>query len=178
MKCSNCTQEARPGKTKCQWCADVCKKYASSEKGKKRRSSWEKLPESKVNHNKRKKLLATSRVEKGEFAQPWLHGKKSMKPKVVITKVKRPRKPRKYKYGVTPEMRATILLDQGGVCKLCQEPFGTKLLLSDMVIDHCHITGKVRGLIHRRCNIGLGMFRDNEALLILALRYIRKSKES
>lgn len=41
-------------------------------------------------------------------------------------------------------------------------------------IDHCHETGKVRGLLCDSCNGGLGLFRDSIARLTGAQGYIHK----
>lgn len=49
--------------------------------------------------------------------------------------------------------------DQGGVCPLCHEPldFSIKGVTGDsVVVDHCHITGRIRGALHRSCNGGEG----------------------
>lgn len=40
---------------------------------------------------------------------------------------------------------------QGGRCDLCGQPFGAKAP-RDPVLDHCHKTGAVRGVLHRGCN--------------------------
>lgn len=44
-------------------------------------------------------------------------------------------------------------------------------------VDHCHSTGKVRGILCSKCNIGLGMFKDNIASLETAIEYLKQSKE-
>lgn len=41
------------------------------------------------------------------------------------------------------------------------------------VVDHDHSTGKIRGALCQRCNMGLGHFRDNPELLELAAMYLR-----
>ncbi|QBP32930.1 endonuclease VII [Shigella phage Buco] len=49
--------------------------------------------------------------------------------------------------------------EQGGVCPLCFEPldFSIKGVTGDsVVVDHCHITGRIRGALHRSCNGGEG----------------------
>jgi len=59
----------------------------------------------------------------------------------------------KYKYGLTIEQLAQMEKEHNGVCGLCGLSFKGKY-----VIDHCHATGKVRGLLHRQCNIALGFY--------------------
>jgi hypothetical protein len=41
------------------------------------------------------------------------------------------------------------------------------------VVDHDHITKRIRGSLCHRCNMGLGHFRDNPELLELAAMYLR-----
>lgn len=54
-------------------------------------------------------------------------------------------------------------------CHLCgRQPELTR----DMVVDHCHQTGVVRGRLCRTCNMGLGAFKDDPALLRAAADYI------
>lgn len=42
-------------------------------------------------------------------------------------------------------------------------------------LDHCHTTGKWRGLICQQCNVGLGMFGDEVARLAQAIRYLNET---
>tara|TARA_R110002072_G_C7616088_1_gene505485 strand:- start:40 stop:414 length:375 start_codon:yes stop_codon:yes gene_type:complete len=39
-------------------------------------------------------------------------------------------------------------------------------------IDHCHATGKVRGVLCTQCNTGLGMFKDSEEFLSNAIKWL------
>jgi ribosomal protein S14 len=63
---------------------------------------------------------------------------------------------------------------QGGLCAICGKPETTKRkgVTFQLAIDHCHDTGRVRGLICRRCNSGLGYFYDDPMLLQRALGYL------
>ena len=45
-------------------------------------------------------------------------------------------------------------------CDICGMPFGNRRY----AIDHCHTTGKIRGLLCSQCNSGLGMFKDSAKL--------------
>jgi len=76
----------------------------------------------------------------------------------------------KYRYGISEQCKDTMIQNQEGLCALCckAEPVD---------IDHCHITSKLRGVLCRSCNIGLGMFRDDEGLLLKAIEYLRGSND-
>jgi hypothetical protein len=79
-------------------------------------------------------------------------------------------------YGVTPQQYAALLERQGDVCAICQRPetrtdkTGNVYRLS---VDHCHETGRVRGLLCRACNSGIGLFSDDDDRLERAARYLR-----
>lgn len=71
------------------------------------------------------------------------------------------------KYGLTRAQYDALLESQGGVCAICRLPFldweppPSWYVAS---IDHCHDTGLVRGILHRRCNLALElMFSEEEA---------------
>lgn len=67
---------------------------------------------------------------------------------------------------------------QDGRCAIC----GNEGLFYDkglgrtktLAVDHCHDTGKIRGLLCSRCNRGLGMFNDSIELLEKAVKYLKK----
>lgn len=48
----------------------------------------------------------------------------------------------------------------GQKCKLCRLPVAAG---PNLVLDHCHKTGRIRGAIHRRCNSLLGKLENNAA---------------
>jgi hypothetical protein len=66
---------------------------------------------------------------------------------------------------------AKKLFDSKVVCDLCGEPFGTEQLLKKS-IDHNHLTGEYRGVIHCKCNLGISHFNDNPQLLQKAIAYV------
>jgi hypothetical protein len=69
--------------------------------------------------------------------------------------------------------KETKLAEQDGKCALCGEP----LTEVSACLDHDHYTGKLRGVICRRCNVGIGFFKDSEELLMRAIEYIREYKD-
>ena len=73
-------------------------------------------------------------------------------------------------YGITAAAKALLLKEQGGRCAVCRtKNWGTK----GPCVDHCHATGKVRGILCSKCNLGLGILGDTEDGLVAALNYIR-----
>ena len=78
-------------------------------------------------------------------------------------------------YGITTEDYDEMRESQGYACKLCgineTESSGKGLLH----IDHCHRTGKVRGLLCSNCNTALGLLQDSPSLIIAAFNYINES---
>jgi hypothetical protein len=115
--------------------------------------------------DKSRKYRAANRERANEKSRKWYAANRER----VLEKAKRKRlaDPRrlqdihlKSKYGITREQYENILIAQGYVC-LCGEPFGDGL--EKPVIDHHHATGKVRGILHNRCNIWIGQ-RDPEIL--------------
>lgn len=59
------------------------------------------------------------------------------------------------------------------ICKISQKELGKYLS-----IDHCHTTGKVRGLLCNSCNNGLGRFKDNITYLKNAIKYLENGPNS
>lgn len=72
-----------------------------------------------------------------------------------------------WQYGLTYEQYAMMLTDSGGRCALCGESFE-----DTPHIGHCHTTGKVRGLLCRHCNVGLGHFKDSTEIILKAVEYL------
>lgn len=69
-------------------------------------------------------------------------------------------------YGVSAEQFNQMMNEQKGHCKIC------KTLMFKPCIDHCHASGRVRGLLCGRCNSGLGYFQDDTVLLLAAVEYL------
>lgn len=84
---------------------------------------------------------------------------------------------RKSKYGVTPEKFKAMRNECGDACSICGRP-ETKVVkgvLYDLTIDHCHTTGKIRGLLCASCNLAIGMLQDDIDILASAISYLKNS---
>ena len=84
----------------------------------------------------------------------------------------------KRKYGINERIYNEILESQGGICGICgafnRHPTRWGNVSDKLVVDHCHSTGKVRGLLCHNCNAGLGHFKDSQVRLTSAIEYIRR----
>lgn len=73
------------------------------------------------------------------------------------------------KYKLTEEVFDTINEYQGGVCAICGK---AELFHGNLVVDHCHKTGEVRGLLCVKCNAGIGQLGDDPIIVDKALDYL------
>lgn len=71
------------------------------------------------------------------------------------------------RYGLTLHDVAALLDEQHGGCAICGVP-------GPEHVDHCHATGRVRGLLCFGCNGGLGQFRDDPDRLRSAIDYLER----
>ncbi len=72
------------------------------------------------------------------------------------------------KYNVTVEFIENLEVQQKGLCAICS---GKN---KSLVIDHCHSTGKVRGLLCTTCNTSLGLLKEKEENFLSAISYLKK----
>ena len=76
------------------------------------------------------------------------------------------------KYGLTMEQWRVIFDGQGGRCAACgMIPDGGRV--TSLCVDHCHATGRIRGLLCTPCNVALGLLRDDPARLEALATYAR-----
>jgi 5-methylcytosine-specific restriction endonuclease McrA len=73
-------------------------------------------------------------------------------------------------YGLSLEDHQALLDRQGGACALCLDTF-----TSAPHVDHCHKTGKVRGLLCSNCNTALGLMQDSPELMLRAAAYVSRA---
>ena len=62
-----------------------------------------------------------------------------------------------------------MLAAQGGRCAICQTIQPER---GRWYVDHCHATGRIRGILCRVCNTGLGAFRDDPSVMQNAITYL------
>jgi hypothetical protein len=72
------------------------------------------------------------------------------------------------RYGITPEAWDALLEAQGGGCALCGKTSEARRLH----VDHCHATGRVRGLLCFTCNGALGHLGDSAETITRVLAYL------
>lgn len=85
-------------------------------------------------------------------------------------------------YGISLERYAEIFQSQDGVCASCGLPERTRHPISEqtkrLAIDHCHRTGRIRGLLCSRCNVALGLLNDDPERIKLLLAYLERAREN
>ena len=74
------------------------------------------------------------------------------------------------RYGITIEQYDAMLTAQGGGCAVCQ--ITPDRSPKRFHVDHCHETGRVRGILCFACNSGLGAFSDNPDRMRRAATYL------
>jgi len=86
----------------------------------------------------------------------------------------------RYNYGITLEEYNILLSNQEGKCATCgtTEPGGRKSGRGGgtnvFVVDHCHDTGKVRGLLCHSCNRAMGLLGDNVNIIESMIKYLEQ----
>jgi len=85
------------------------------------------------------------------------------------------------RFGITIEEYEEMFKQQGSKCAIC----GTKenQLTGhnagySFSVDHCHDTGKVRGILCSNCNRGIGLLGDKASSVYKAFKYLDKHKET
>lgn len=95
------------------------------------------------------------------------------------TRTDRPKRMALYRFKMTPESLTSLVESQNGLCAVCSCPLG-----DDVSVDHDHACcpGRsscglcVRGALHRTCNMGLGIFKDDPEVLMAAVAYLLSSR--
>jgi hypothetical protein len=81
----------------------------------------------------------------------------------------------KRRFGITLEEYNSLLKAQDNKCPICEQPL-------DLVntrhthLDHDHITSKIRGVLHSKCNHLLGFAYENPQTLLNAIKYLQDNE--
>lgn len=132
---------------------ELMKPYRTKEKNKQRLGKWR-----GENQEKYKKQY-NNEVAKQRCKDYYRNNKDNVKNTYLQTN-----------YGITLEHYNTLLELQEEKCKICNKKCPTR---KSLAVDHNHDTGKIRGLLCKNCNIGLGMFFDNIDFLESAVVYLK-----
>lgn len=77
-------------------------------------------------------------------------------------------------YKITSAEYKALIDTSNGKCALCG---GVNADGNALAVDHCHASGRVRGMLCVHCNLGLGHFKDSVATLEKAIAYLKGSNE-
>ena len=80
----------------------------------------------------------------------------------------------KLQYGLSHEQWTAMLIAQSGRCAICDRPFDERQHFSKASVDHDHETENVRELVHKNCNLLLGVANDDIELLEKAIEYLKR----
>lgn len=78
------------------------------------------------------------------------------------------REQRRRKYGISDAEWTLLFEKQAGACAVCSRAN------EKLCVDHNHLTGEIRALLCRRCNLALGFLMDSASLVSSLLVYIKK----
>jgi len=79
------------------------------------------------------------------------------------------------KYGLSIAAFEALWNAQGRVCALCGRPSGEERRLR-VGVDHDHVSGTVRGILHLSCNVALGFLDEDPERFRLAADYLERHR--
>ena len=87
----------------------------------------------------------------------------------------------KKKFGISKDDYEKLSIIQNHLCAICFKPEKAKDrkgrgVSKFLCVDHSHITKKIRGLLYRNCNAGIGNLYDSIEYLESAIKYLKTSK--
>lgn len=93
--------------------------------------------------------------------------KKNKKDEKVLNKLNQ----KKHKYGISKDEYLNLFIIQDNKCAICGND-----ITDNACVDHNHKTGKIRGLLCQRCNLLLGLAKDNVEILKKSIIYLENNK--
>lgn len=106
-----------------------------------------------------------SNADKARYSREWVKKNPRRAKSIMLRK----------HYGIDLDEYEAMFEAQRGVCAICEQPEQRKSHDGGpamMPVDHCHNSGKVRGLLCSACNRALGMFKENPTILRKAIEYV------
>lgn len=90
---------------------------------------------------------------------------------------KRKKEAIKNSHGIDIQEYNNMQIKQNNKCLICGKEESMKLHsnIKFLCVNHCHDSGKIRGLLCNSCNVGLGCFKDNIELIEKALDYLKNN---
>jgi hypothetical protein len=80
----------------------------------------------------------------------------------------------KSRFGINNTQYEEMLNLQSNSCSICKKHKDE--FTYHLVVDHCHVTGKIRGLLCKKCNLGIGHLNDDITILENSIEYLKKHK--
>lgn len=77
-------------------------------------------------------------------------------------------------YGILPHEFGAMVAAQNGLCGVCAESLNSG---KKPAVDHCHATGRIRGILCARCNTTIGAALDSPSLLRDLAAYVERHSE-
>lgn len=131
-----------------------------------------------------KPLSAFGKSRSGKFGRSYKCKPCKVKLETSSTRIYAANKP-KYDtvdpYGLKQSDKQNMLNNQNGKCanKKCENEISVTRNDPNIAhVDHCHITNKVRELLCKRCNIALGLLKEDKNRIDGLSEYIQKHKET
>lgn len=173
----------RGWRLRCKACSVISKKKMyekNREKHIQQACDWAKENRPRINERKRKDRAANPEKhkewEKDKYKKALDKHGEDHRIKQVLNKHK-----------LSREQYDQMIEEQNNLCAICKRPetqmrtrvageFKGMKMIAGLAIDHCHLTGKIRALLCRKCNLGLGAFEDNIERMLIAIDYLNKHK--
>jgi hypothetical protein len=125
--------------------------------------------ECKLCNNKRSKEYKKKNLEKVSVKFKEYYLKNIDKIKEYNRSEKRKNVEFKNRYGITLDQRNKLFENQGGKCLTCLTTKAKKFC-----VDHCHKSGKIRGILCDNCNKAIGLIKDKKETAYRIFNYLMK----
>lgn len=119
------------------------------------------------------KLINTRRkcIKCGEEFTPTLAAQKYCSGRCWQSAARNRKKPEN-RVSIPREQYVELLEAQNNKCAICRCDSGSNNRGDKLAVDHCHSSGKIRGLLCHKCNTALGLLNDSQEVLQSAITYL------